>query len=226
MKRRLEREKLDHLPAEDPAAIASRRDLERINLMMRAPAIMAAALAAFPRPRLLIDLGGGDGRFLLRAARQLPEWRGITAIIADRQAIVTHETRAGFAALGWACELRQGDIFDSLAELEADALIMANLFLHHLDDALLRRLFALVAARAMGLVANEPRRGRWALLGSRMVSALGANSVTRHDAVASVRAGFADRELSALWPDTAHWALQEGSAPPFSHLFVARRHGI
>ena len=42
MKRRLEAELLDHLAADDPAAIASRRDLERINLVMRAPAIMAA----------------------------------------------------------------------------------------------------------------------------------------------------------------------------------------
>ena len=37
MKRRLEAELLDHLAADDPAAIASRRDLERINLVMRAP---------------------------------------------------------------------------------------------------------------------------------------------------------------------------------------------
>jgi len=45
------------LPAADPAAIASRRDLNRINLVMRQPAIMAAALCRFPRPRLLVDLG-------------------------------------------------------------------------------------------------------------------------------------------------------------------------
>jgi hypothetical protein len=226
MKRTPESELLDHLPADDPAAIASRRDLARINLAMRGPAIVAAALSRFPQPRLLVDLGGGDGRFLLRVARQLPEWRGVRAVIADRQAIVSGATQAGFASLGWQCELRQGHIFASLAEMAPDTLIMANLFLHHLDDGALTRLFALAAARALGLVACEPRRGRIALLGSHMVAALGANAVTRHDAVASVRAGFAGRELSFLWPREAGWDLSEGPALPFSHLFTARRHGI
>ncbi|HEX2759447.1 MAG TPA: hypothetical protein VHM27_02990 [Rhizomicrobium sp.] len=226
MKRRLETELLDHLPADDPAAMASRRDLDRINLVMRQPAIMAATLCGFPPPRLLLDLGGGDGRFLLRVARQLPEWRGVTAVIADRQAFLDDATRAAFTALGWRCELRQGDIFDVLQALEDGALLMANLFLHHLDDAALGRLFAAAAARAAGLVACEPHRGRWSLAGSHMVMALGANAVTRHDAVASVRAGFRDGELSALWPQSPGWALQESRALPFSHLFVARRHGI
>jgi hypothetical protein len=47
--------------------------------------------------------------------------------------------------------------------------------------------------------------------------------VTRHDAAISVRAGFRDRELSELWPDQAGWRLSEAPAPPFGHLFVARR---
>ena len=226
MNRRLESELLDHLPADDPAAIASRRDLARINLAMRAPAIVAKALSRFSCPRLLVDLGGGDGRFLLRVARQLPEWRGVTAVIADRQAIVRDDTKAGFAPLEWQCELRQGDIFATLAEMPPGTLIMANLFLHHLDEAGLSRLFELAAARAMGLVACEPRRNRLSLLGSHMVAALGANSVTRHDAVASVRAGFAGRELSDLWPQGRDWYLSEMAALPFSHLFTARHHGI
>jgi hypothetical protein len=225
MTRRLEPELLDHLPAGDPAAMASRRDLSRINLIMRAPAIMAAALSRFPPPRLLIDLGGGDGRFLLRVARQLPEWRGVTALVADRQAILDPETQAAFPPLGWRCELRQGDVFETLARMDTGALVMTNLFLHHLDDAELERLFALLAGRANGLVACEPRRGPVCLLASHMVAALGANHVTRHDAVASVRAGFAGRELTRLWP-RADWTLEEGRALPFSHLFTARRHGV
>jgi hypothetical protein len=225
MTRRLETELLDHLPAGDPAAMASRRDLNRINLVMRAPAIMAAALSPFPPPKLLLDLGGGDGRFLLRVARQLPEWRGVTALIADRQAILDRGTQAAFLPLGWRCELCRGDIFETLAQMDAGALVMANLFLHHLDDAALKRLFALLAARATGLVACEPRRGIFGLLASRMVVALGANHVTRHDAVASVRAGFTGRELTRLW-EGAGWSLEERHALPFSHLFTARRHGI
>jgi hypothetical protein len=226
MKRLLEAELLDHLPADDPAAVASRRDLARINLAMRQPAIMASALCRFPPPRLLFDLGGGDGRFLLRVARQLPEWRCVTAVIADRQAILADDVRGAFAPLGWRCELRQGDIFQLLETLEDGALLMANLFLHHLDEDGLRRLFALAAGRAMGLIACEPHRSRLSLAGSHMVAALGANHVSRHDAVASVRAGFRGRELSALWPKAPGWSLRESRALPFSHLFTARRHGI
>jgi hypothetical protein len=45
--------------------------------------------------------------------------------------------------------------------------------------------------------------------------------VTRHDAVASVRAGFAGRELSGLWPE-AGWQRREGLALPFTHFFAAQ----
>ena len=223
MKRRLEPEQLDHLPADDPAAIASRRDLARINAVMGQPAILAGALRAFPQPRVLLDLGGGDGRALLALARRLP-WRGVRAVIADRQDIVSAKTRVGFAGLGWDCDVRQGDIFDTLRDLEDGTLATANLFLHHLDEAALTRLFVALAERSMGLAACEPRRGVFALMASHLVLALGANAVTRHDAVASVRAGFAGRELSALWPNG--WALTERRALPFSHLFVAARHGL
>jgi hypothetical protein len=47
--------------------------------------------------------------------------------------------------------------------------------------------------------------------------------VTRHDAAISVRAGFSGGELSSAWPVAPGWSLMERSAPPFSHLFVARR---
>jgi len=223
MIRTLEPEELDHLPADHPAAIASRRDLARINTIMRQPAILARALRRFAQPRVLMDLGGGDGRCLLATARRLP-WRGVTAIIADRQDIVTAQTRERFAALGWDCVVRQGDVFDAMDGLEADTLVTANLFLHHLDEAALARLFAAVAQKAAGLVACEPRRGRFALFASHLVVALGANRVTRHDAVASVRAGFAGQELSALSPPG--WAMVERRALPFSHLFVGRRHAL
>jgi hypothetical protein len=55
-----------------------------------------------------------------------------------------------------------------------------------------------------------------------MVFALGANDVTRHDAVASVRAGFRGREISRLWPHAASdWRLSEHAVFPFTHLFQA-----
>ncbi len=68
---------LDFLGPDDPRAIGSRRDLVRINTVMRQSALMADALAGAPAPRLLADLGGGDGRFLLGVARRLAKrWPG------------------------------------------------------------------------------------------------------------------------------------------------------
>jgi hypothetical protein len=222
MMRALTPEILDFLAPDDPRAQRSRRDLARINWVMRQNAIMAKALARCPQPQLLADLGGGDGRFLLRVARRLAiRWPGVRAVILDRQNIVSEETRAGFAALGWSCETLQGDIFETLPRIQPD-IVTANLFLHHLEDDALQRLLALVASHSRFFVACEPRRSAFALLGARLVFALGANDVTRHDAVASVQAGFRDLELSMLWPKDRAWICQESEAFPFSQVFCAQ----
>jgi len=212
---------LDSLEPGDSRAIRSRRDLERINVVMRQDTIMASALVARSVPELLADLGGGDGRFLLRVARRLANrWPVVRVIIADRHDIVSRETRAGFAALGWHCDVLTGDIFEILPQIRPD-IITTNLFLHHLDDTALAQLLARVATVGKAFVACEPCRGSFALLGASLVGALGANDVTRHDAVASVRAGFRDRDLSALWPKDRGWRLHERAAFPFTHVFQA-----
>ncbi|HEY6456385.1 MAG TPA: hypothetical protein VIY90_14020 [Steroidobacteraceae bacterium] len=221
----LEPEILDLLAGDDPRACASRGDLARINFVMRQQRIMANLLQPLAPPRRLADLGSGDGRFLLGVARRMaPHWPQVTALIVDRQNIVSAQTRAGFAALGWSCESITGDIFAALPGLDAE-IIMANLFLHHLREPALRQLLRLVAQQARGFVACEPRRSQAALLASRMVFALACNEVTRHDAVASVRAGFCGHELSRLWPH-AGWQGREGLALPFTHFFAARRDAV
>lgn len=151
-------------------------------------------------------------------------WPQVTALIVDRLDIVSAQTRAGFAALGWNCESVTGDIFAVLPHRDAD-IVTANLFLHRLDEAALRQLLSLAAQWARGFVACEPRRSQPALLASRMVSALACDDVTWHDAVASVRAGFVERELSQRWPATG-WQTREGLALPFTHFFSARRDAV
>ena len=82
MLRRLEPELLDRLDPGDPAAIASRRDLARINHVMLQHRLMARALRNFAPPRLLVDLGSGDGCFLLGVAKRLPHLKelGVSAV--------------------------------------------------------------------------------------------------------------------------------------------------
>ncbi len=102
-------------------------------------------------------------------------------------------------------------------------LIVANLFLHHFEAAPLAGLLAAAAARGDRFLACEPRRSRLALAASRLVGVIGANAVTREDAVLSVHAGFRGDEIGALWPRDAGWRLDECPAGWFSHCFVAER---
>ena len=56
-----------------------------------------------------------------------------------------------------------------------------------------------------------------------MLRLIGCNDVTRHAAKISVRAGFTENELSALWPSDSGWRLTERPAGQFTHCFVAQR---
>lgn len=225
MKRTVQSELLDTLPPADPRARHSRRDLRRVNAWMGNAAIMAQALSANlngPGTSSVTEIGAGDGHFLLAVAKKLPPaGTGRTAVLLDRQNTVTPETVTVFSRLGWSARVVVRDAFDWMPG--RGETVIANLFLHHFEAALLVDLFSVIARRASLFVAIEPRRAAWPLLCSRLLWAIGCNGVTRHDAVVSVRAGFAGRELSSLWPDKTNWHLTEQSAGPFSHLFTARR---
>jgi hypothetical protein len=226
--RRIEPELLDLLPQEDPRAMRSRRDLRRVNAWMLQARIMRGQLVrhASAKPHAILELGGGDGTFMLEVARRMtPAWTDVRLLLLDRQALVGAATRAAFRDVGWTVEPLIGDVFELLERpigRPIDA-VCANLFLHHFSLEQLVGLTERTAQLAPLFVACEPRRGGFPLLASRMLWAIGCNGVTRHDAVASVRAGFRERELSALWPDHGDWALSEGPAGLFTHYFVARR---
>lgn len=220
-------EKLDHLPPENPQAIGSRRDLARINALMMNGRVVAGLLAGRPLSNVL-EIGAGDGRFLLSVVRRLgSSSSGACLTLLDRQPLMTETRRAEFYRLGWRCENVSSDVFEYLRrgdEGPFDA-IVANLFLHHFEDAALAELLSLIAGKTGLLVACEPARSALALTGTRTLGAIGCNAVTRHDARVSVLAGFCDRELSALWPKAGDWRLEERAVPPFSHAFRAERKG-
>jgi 2-polyprenyl-3-methyl-5-hydroxy-6-metoxy-1,4-benzoquinol methylase len=225
----VEPEWLDELPADDPRAMRSRRDLRRINACMLQPGIMARHLIKHhgPHPpRTILDLGAGDGTFMRTIARRLSSrWPNVTVVLLDRQDIVSAQTRKDFEALQWKVETITADILQFLqsADLRSVDIITANLFLHHFQRDQLAALLARAATRTGLFVACEPRRAALGLIGSRLCWAIGANDVSRHDAAVSVRAGFRDQELSQLWPRQEQWDLHEHAAGLFSHCFVARR---
>jgi len=232
MDRNVEPELLDELPADDARAVRSRKDLRRVNAWMGNHRVMARALrVAFPQqpPGRMIEIGAGDGNFLLGVARRLsPAWKGVSAELLDRQDLVTPQTHNGFEGLGWRAETLKADVLAWLSQSAPQGYdaMLANLFLHHFSDAQLTQLLREAARRAQVFVAVEPRRSAWALAVSRLLWLIGCNEVTRHDATISVRAGFAGRELSRLWPCDGAWSLHEQPAGLFSHVFIAHRRSV
>jgi hypothetical protein len=225
MNRLVQPEWLDTLPPADPRAVRSRRDLRRINAWMRNHNLMADALQhqlIQGAPKTLVELGAGDGGFLLQVAQQIaPAWPGVQAALLDRQPTVPAPTLAAFEKSGWQAKTLVADVFDWPPA--ASDVVIANMFLHHFEAARLRELLGLVAARTKVFVAIEPRRAAWPHFCSRLLWAIACNDVTRHDAVVSVRAGFNGQELSVLWPAPVGWKLDERPVGPFSHLFIARK---
>jgi hypothetical protein len=224
----VEPELLDELPPTDPRALRSRRDLKRVNALMLQASIMARALMEFSNdpPRRILDLGTGDGSFTLKLARRLAKrWPNVTVTLLDQQDVVSDETRASFGALGWSAEPVKADVLQYLEKVtpQVEDIITANLFLHHFRDNELTALLRHAASRTKLFVACEPERDTFSLAGSKLLWAIGCNDVSRHDAVASVRAGFRGHELSVLWPNKDQWQLHEAARLPFTHCFVARR---
>ena len=229
LQRRVEPELLDQLPPSDPGAVHSRRDIRRINAMLRHAEVMARAVTRHrphDQPSTILDLGAGDGTFMLQLARRLASrWQNVTVILLDRQDIVASETRQALAARHWKVETVTADVFDYLEKNRRSGvdIIIANLFLHHFTDEDLTRLLARAAQSASLFVSCDPRRTALVRELSRLLWAIGCNHVSIHDAVVSAAAGFNGKELSALWPKGNDWELQEHEAFPFSHCLVARR---
>ena len=200
----------------------------------------------------ILELGAGDGTLLLGVARALqPAWPQVQLTLLDRQDIVSAATLASYAALGWSVQVEVTDVLAWAAEAQAETsgrsvqapapvslhgpvrglrwpwdLISTTLFLHHFDGAELDALLAAIALRSQRFFACEPRRARLALASSHLVGAIGANAVTRQDAVLSVHAGFCASEISARWPGAAtEWACREHAAGLFSRCFSAQRLG-
>lgn len=238
-------ETLDGLAESDPHAMRSRRDLQRIHRLMGTRTIVARALRKMTasrhehRPLRILELGAGDGSLMLGVARAFKNgWPAVELTLLDRQQLVSRATLQGYADAGWSALSRVSDVFDWVANREGVQgsvqgresagrwdLIICNLFLHHFEGEQLQALLAAIEARTEQFFACEPRRGRLTLGASHLVGVIGANAVTREDAVLSVRAGFRAAEISQLWPSTgAVWVLDEHSAGLFSHCFSAWRH--
>ena len=171
---------------------------------------------------------------MLGVARSLHRrWPKVELTLLDRQSLIEPVTVEAYAALGWRVTPRIADVLDWADPAVNDPvepaasrwdLIVSTLFLHHFEGPAFERVLSAIERRTDRFFACEPRRAHLALVGSHLVGALGANAVTREDAVLSVHAGFRDDELSTAWPgNAADWRLHEYPAGLFSHCLRAER---
>ena len=206
-----EAELLDTLPAADEGAQHSRRDLRKLNWIMghRRHMVRMMRDASF---NTLIDLGTGDGQFAFSVARALK--RRCRLVFVDRQRVP-----------GAPSDLIVSDVMSFVRGMEQQpgTALMANLFLHHFTDDVLRELFLEASRKVDHVFACEPRRSHLSLIAIRLLPLIGCNAVTRHDAAASIRAGFLGEELTPLWPRMTSWKLTESECGFASHCFRASR---
>ena len=218
-------------PPNDPRALRSRRDLRRVNRIMGLARDLAASarhgrgrVAAAPRRarcgRRHLDAASG--------ARRARRWPGRRSRCSTCSRVVdAHDARRDYGSSVGTVEVVAADVFDWLEHSPPgrDAVVFANLFVHHFDRRALRDCSRALRRIAPAFVCCEPRRSRAvALVGSHLLGLIGCNDVTRHDAVISVHAGFRERELTAAWPSAAgRWHLAETPAGAVQSLFVARR---
>ena len=237
--RKVSAETLDHLNENDPRAMRSLRDLQRVHQVMGTRSIVCNGLNElvphFSPGRLrVLELGAGDGTLMLSVARALgPDWTAIDLTLLDRQKLVEPKTVEAYEKANWKVDIEVADVtywitnsFNGQRDEESERwdLIVVNLFLHHFEGVMLANLLNAIAESSNRFFACEPRRSYFALTGSHLIGALGANAVTREDAVLSVHAGFRGAEITKLWQQTGRrWKVSEYSAGLFSHCFSAHR---
>jgi hypothetical protein len=199
MQRLVEPEIIDQLPPGHPDVLRSRRDLRMINFLMGNERWIARKIGLHPGPRNrgVLEIGAGEGTLLQRLAAK---YSGIPLCGCDLA-----PRPAGLPpGIAW----QQRDVFEVLSEAEPGGVLAANLFLHHFKDEELPQ-FRPLLEKFEVLAFNEPYRTAQAMADARIILPL-VGRATKHDMLASIRAGFAHGELPRLLGlDSALWQVLE-----------------
>jgi len=187
---------LDELPPDHPDALASRRDLRRINFLMGNFRWLERQIVTHAvQGGMILEIGAGDGGLAQRVCKGRPD------LAAQYHALDLAPRPAQ-----WPVEAvwHRTDLWsEGAADLLSGAgMVVANLFLHHLDERQLRRLGGMLHECRMIFACEPCRRERHVWQGRVLFPVL--NRVTRHDMIVSIRAGFRGDELAAaLGPEYA-----------------------
>jgi demethylspheroidene O-methyltransferase len=145
-----------------PAALAPEQVAEYSRLMSASqPLVTAEVLAAwdFGRHKVLLDVGGGEGSFLIAAGRQAPS---LKLMLFDLPAVAERaQARLAAAGLGDRASTHGGDFFRDELPRGADAVSLVRVAFDHPDDRVLRLLQAAHRALPAGgtLLLAEPMSG-------------------------------------------------------------------
>jgi hypothetical protein len=208
MERVIEPELVDSLAPDDPMAIRSRRDLRMINFIMGNERWIRGQVASHrdSAAKGIVELGAGGGELLGSLAKYGP---------ATGYDLVPKPAHLD-ERVSW----KQGDLWERKAEI-AGGILVANLFLHHLQAEELVRLGE-IARRFEVLAFVEPLRTRDALwMGERLLPIVG--EATKHDMIVSIRAGFVAGELPELLGLGEDWKVSERSTWRGGHRVLASR---
>lgn len=193
-------ELLDHLPADNPEALRSRRDLRRINFLMGNERWVCRTVGkhAESARRGIVEIGAGDGILCGKLARLFPQATVAAYDFAPRPTALEER-------VVW----NRGDIFEAAPPVTG-GLLVANLFLHHFEGESLMQLGRWMDGFEV-LVFCEPDRARLPhILGGLMHPWI--NRVTRHDMHVSITAGFLRGEISRFMGlDADRWQSRESS---------------
>lgn len=187
MKRVVEPELLDDLPGNDPRALRSRRDLRMINGIMGNDRWI---LKQILEGETMVELGAGAG-VLTRKLLSKGRVTGLDFLEKPKDLEV---------------EWSQGNLFQTMPKSEGET-VVANMILHHFDDEGLEQLGKLIQSRKR-LIAVEPYRSKNTLLRGKLIWPL-VGSVTRHDMMVSIRAGFQTGEIQEALRLGSAWKWRE-----------------
>jgi hypothetical protein len=202
MMRTLTPEKLDTLDPTNPDALASRRDLVKINHWMGNYRWFESIFCPSNVCRThCLEIGAGGGELAIRIIQKSC---CMTYSAVDRAPQPDNWPQTGF----W----HQTDLFTYHGYATAEVLI-ANLTLHHFNHDELAKIGERIRTSSIRkIVANEPCRRSIHKLQLQAGRLIGFNSVTLHDGSVSIEAGFRADELPmalGLDPDRWYWNIEE-----------------
>ncbi len=202
---------LDHLAADDPEAIRSRRDLRRINFFMGNERWFCREIQRFTEQasRGITEIGAGDGALCCQLAEIFP-----------KAPIVAYDLAPKPKTLGSRVLWNEGNLLEMPAP--NGGILIANLLVHHFQGEELAALGKWIQGSEVILL-NEPDRSHFPHLLGRLAHPF-INRVTRHDMLVSIRAGFREEEMATLLGlDDGGWQLRETSSWRGARRMIAWR---